>query len=149
MSSIFLLSKFDINRIAAWLFFCASLGVNSSCADTMIEPEFSYVANFNPEQIPAVEEIIRSKAERWGFFIQENDKEQMKFATRGTEAFYIAFFDEVDNIVFSINNVGVGNILSLRSYVAAGVSRDNAKTMVEEVIFDLNRQIGIEFEPND
>jgi hypothetical protein len=145
MSLVSSLSKFNFKRRAASFFLCLFVGIAWSCADTVVEPEFSYVADFNPDKIAIVEQISRARAKTWGFDVRESDREQMKFATRGVEAFYIAFFNDDEDIVFSINNVGVGNLLSLRIYLAAGISRDRAKAMADEVMSDLREQIGVEF----
>ncbi|MDP1932169.1 MAG: hypothetical protein Q8L60_12005 [Gammaproteobacteria bacterium] len=119
--------------------------VVSACEESSgVSPTYSYRAEFNPADVDAVVQFVRSVAERRNIRVYEKDRRQMSFLTQGKEAFFIAFYYN-DNAVLDISNVGVGEIITLGVFDHQEYSAQALYDVSEEITTGLNQQFGIQF----
>ena len=100
--------------------------------------------NFDVSNITEVEELTRSKAAQWNLDIVEKNRNQMKIASLGKEAFTIHLMHEGE-LVLSIGNTGPSIILSMNFYDYSKYPKNNLKAVIQELRSELESGLKLEF----
>ena len=99
---------------------------------------------FNTQDIPEVEQLIRNIANKWDFQIKEKDREQMKILSSGEEAFVIFLLHDKEWIV-DIGNVGTSQIITLMFYDQGQLPVSKLEQLAKELKSELENRFNLEF----
>ena len=117
----------------------------SSCGEVNRKIPLLYQANFDASKIEEVEGAMEIISKKWGLRLFQKDRERMKYLTQGKEAFFIALYFNGD-AVLSLNNVGVGEVLSLMIVDYGIMPKNDLERLTNETLLILKTQLSIEFE---
>ena len=115
----------------------------SSCGDYK-KNFLEYRAEFNPEKVEKVEQVIIEFADENKLRVFNKDKKEMSILSKGENAFYIALYYKGDPFL-SITNVGVVVQLSVSSIDYGNISKSELSRLTLALIDDLQRELNLEF----
>lgn len=111
-----------------------------------------YRGDFDPKNIACAEEIIREIAQKKDFRIEEKDREEMKRANSGVDAFFIFSMvkkqdpSDVRTWVMTIGNFSKGKILSLIIGDTKFLTNTEKDRLAQEVVQQLEANCSTKLE---
>lgn len=115
-----------------------------SCADDN-NPYLIYESEFGTEKISKVENVIKDLAQRRNLRVFEKNRENMKYLSRGEDAFFIALYFKNDPILV-VTNVGVGKLITLSVSDYGKMPRKELELLTLELVSILKNEVNISFE---
>ena len=129
-----------ISRIFKLLLVTICIFIGNACTNG--EFVHSYQAKFNPELVNEVEKYLANYADSHGYDLFQKDRNQMKMVTQGVDALFIAYYKN-DEIIVSITNAGIGDVLSLDTVSNSELSNNELSKLANDIAKLLRDKLNI------
>ncbi len=107
-----------------------------ACSDKENEVYVHYRGDFDSSNVKIVEEIVKKFSQKWGLSIWEKNKSDMSRLTNHQESFFMGL--EINsNTIMTINNVGIGNVISIIVIKNSYVSSEKLDFLSSNILKDL------------